>query len=263
MIDAEEERFMRWDPTQYARYAGERGRPFLDLVARIDCAAPRRVVDLGCGPGSLTELLTDRWPDARIEGLDSSVDMIDTAQEIGGHVTYRVQDVATWMPSADVDVVIANALLQWVPTHRDLLRQWADQLPSGAWLVFQVPGNFDAASHVLMRELAASPAWSDRLDGVLRHGDAVADPAEYARLLLDADLEPDAWETTYVHRLTGDDPVLEWVRGTGLRPILNVLGDDAPRFEREYAAALREAYPATAYGTFFPFRRIFAVAQKP
>jgi trans-aconitate 2-methyltransferase len=254
---------MRWDPTQYARYAGERGRPFLDLIARIDCAAPRRIVDLGCGPGSLTEMLTERWPHAVVEGFDSSSDMIEAAQGIGGHVAYRVQDVTTWMPSADTDVVIANALLQWVPSHRDLLRRWADELPGGAWIAFQVPGNFGAASHVLMRELASSPAWVDRVGGVLRHGDAVDDPADYARLLLDAGLEPDTWETTYVHRLTGPDPVLEWVRGTGLRPILTALGDDAPQFEQAYAAALRDAYPESDHGTFFPFRRIFAVAQKP
>ncbi|HEY1485859.1 MAG TPA: methyltransferase domain-containing protein, partial [Micromonosporaceae bacterium] len=148
---------MRWDPTQYGRYAGERGQPYLDLLARIDCEAPRRIVDLGCGPGNLTELLPRRWPDASVEGFDSSAEMIATARAIGGRVAYRVQDVTDWAPPADADVVISNALLQWVPTHRDLLRRWAAELPSGAWLAFQVPGNFGAPSHQIMRELATSP----------------------------------------------------------------------------------------------------------
>ena len=255
---------MRWDPTQYGRYAGERGQPYLDLLARIDCETPRRIVDLGCGPGNLTELLPHRWPDAAVEGFDSSAEMIATARAIGGPVAYRVQDVTDWAPPADADVVISNALLQWVPTHRDLLRRWAAELPSGAWLAFQVPGNFGAPSHQIMRELTASSQWSDRLGDVLRHDDAVADPAEYASLLLDSGLTVDAWETTYLHRLLGDDPVLEWVRGTGLRPVLDALGpEDSAQFESEYASRLRQAYPATVHGTFFPFRRIFAVAHKP
>jgi trans-aconitate 2-methyltransferase len=254
---------MRWDPTQYARYADERGRPYLDLLARIGCESPRRVVDLGCGPGNLTELLCLRWPDAVVEGVDSSSEMIATALAMGGDATYRVQAVDDWQPPADTDVIISNALLQWVPTHRDLLRKWAAALPAGAWLAFQVPGNFDAPSHEIMRELAASPAWAPQLGTVLRHADAVSTPAEYATLLLDGGLAVDAWETTYVHQLHGQDPVLDWVRGTGLRPLLAALSaEDAAAFESEYAARLRLAYPATENGTFFPFRRIFAVARK-
>jgi len=255
---------MRWDPTQYGRYAGERGRPYVDMLARIDCEAPRRVIDLGCGPGDLTELLPGRWPDAAVEGLDSSADMIATAQARSGRATYRVEDVNVWQPPVDADVVISNALLQWVPGHRELIRQWASALPSGAWFAFQVPGNFTAPSHRIMRELAESPEWAPQIGGVLRHDDAVGDPVDYAALLLDCDLEADAWETTYLHLLQGSDPILEWVRGTGLRPVLNALSsEDATRFEKEYAARLRKAYPATAKGTFFPFRRIFAVAHKP
>jgi len=255
---------MRWDPTQYGRYAGERGRPYVDLLARIDCEAPRRVIDLGCGPGDLTELLPGRWPDAAVEGLDSSADMIATAQARNGRATYRVEDVNAWQPPADADVVISNALLQWVPGHRELIRQWVSALPSGAWFAFQVPGNFTAPSHRIMRELAESPTWVPQLGGVLRHDDAVGDPVDYAALLLDCGLEASAWETTYLHLLQGSDPILEWVRGTGLRPVLNALSaDDASRFEKDYAARLRAAYPATAHGTFFPFRRIFAVAHKP
>lgn len=254
---------MRWDPVQYARYAGERGRPYVDLLARIDCPAPRRVVDLGCGPGNLTELLARRWPDATIEGLDSSAEMISTAQRLDSVVTYRVQDIGQWRPPADTDVVISNAALQWVPNHRELLRRWAGELPRGGWLGFQVPGNFSAPSHRLMRELAESAQWAPRLAGVLRHGTMVSEPAEYAALLLELGWTVDAWETTYLHLLPGSDPVLDWVRGTGLRPVLAALDPvSAASFESAYAARLRVAYPATEHGTIFPFRRVFVVAHK-
>ncbi len=264
---------MRWDPVQYARYADERGRPFIDLLARIDCAAPRRVVDVGCGPGNLTALLTARWPAAAVEGLDSSPEMISQAAGVDA-VAFRVQDASSWQVPPDADVVISNATLQWVPGHQDLLREWAAELPAGGWLAFQVPGNFDAPSHTVMRSLTASPRWAPLVGDVLRHHGAVGSPSEYAQLLFDAGLSPDVWETTYLHVLSGPDPVLDWVRGTGLRPVLAALanrpapdaGDVRPAadvFEEEYAAELRAAYPPTPHGTLFGFRRIFAVGHKP
>jgi trans-aconitate 2-methyltransferase len=254
---------MDWDPRQYGRFGAERGRPFLDLVARVEAEAPRRVVDLGCGPGTMTALLAARWPSALVEGIDSSESMIAAAQP-GARLSYRVEDVTSWAPPADADVVISNATLQWVPTHRALVSAWAAALPPGGWLAFQVPGNFDSPSHLLMRSLASSPEWAPLLGSVLRHDDAVATPAEYAGLLLSAGLVADVWETTYLHVLTGTDPVLEWLRGTGLRPVMAALpADRYAEFEAEFAAQLRAAYPATPHGTLFPFRRIFAVGHKP
>lgn len=255
---------MRWDPAIYSRYAGERGRPYLDLLARIGADSPRRVVDLGCGPGNLTALLLQRWPAAVVEGIDSSPEMIAEAGGVTG-VQFRVEDVTDWQMPTDADVVVSNATLQWVPTHRRLLRSWASALSAGGWLAFQVPGNFGSPSHQLMRALASSPRWRERIGDVLRHEDAVAEPREYAALLLDTGLEVDAWEATYLHLLGGIAPVLNWVRGTGLRPILAALGpEEAAEFEAEYAAALRDAYPSDTTGhTPFPFRRIFAVGHKP
>lgn len=254
---------MRWDPTQYTRYADERGRPFVDLVARVGATDPRHVVDLGCGPGNLTALLSQRWPDAAVEGLDSSPEMIERASTVAGPA-FRVADVRGWTPDADVDVIVSNAALQWVPDHLPLVASWAQGLPRGGWLAFQVPGNFASPSHVLMRELAESPRWAPQLSGVLRHGDAVATPTVYAETLADTGLAVDVWESTYLHVLAGPDPVLDWVRGTGLRPVLAALdGADRDEFVASYAAELRAAYPAGSHGTVFPFHRIFAVGHKP
>jgi trans-aconitate 2-methyltransferase len=255
---------MRWDPTQYGRYAGERERPFLDLIGRISADTPHHVVDLGCGTGNLTAILAHRWPEARVEGIDSSPEMIArTIEHASGRLTFAFADIADWQPASDVDVIVSNAALQWVPGHRSMIARWAAALPEGGWLALQVPGNFDQPSHVLMRELASSNRWAPRLAGVLRDSLSVETPQNYASTLLDAGMAADVWETTYVHLLAGENPVLEWVRGTGLRPVLSALtADEATEFESEYAAALRKAYPAGPHGTMFPFRRIFAVGHR-
>jgi len=255
---------MRWDPAQYARYRGERNRPFFDLVGQIATDEPAEVVDLGCGPGELTATLSERWPAARITGIDSSPEMIAAASaHQSERVKFRLGD-AEQFSAAGVDVLISNALLQWVPEHQQLLRRWSGELNPGGWLAFQVPDNFGSPSHVLMRELAESPRWSGALAGVLRHADAVAAAADYLALLAGCDLQVSAWQSVYLHVLSGPDPVLEWVRGTGLRPILAALdADDAAEFSADYAARLQQAYPPQEFGTVFAFRRTFAVAHKP
>ena len=253
---------MRWDPAQYSRFAVERDRPFFDLTSRIDAVAPRHVVDIGCGQGHLTATLVQRWPRAMVEGFDSSPEMIADAADVPG-VTFSVADASDWQPSGDVDVIVSNAALQWVPRHQELMAQWALALPSGGWLAIQVPGNFDSPSHALMRRLGSDDRWAAKLQDVLRHTDAVGTPESYAKVLLDAGMNADAWETTYIHVLHGDDPVLEWIRGTGLRPILAALSpSDANEYSAELAAELRKAYPPGEHGTLFPFRRVFAVGHR-
>ena len=251
---------VRWDPIQYARYSDQRSRPFFDLTARIEGDDPETVVDVGCGSGELTQTLARRWPGAMVRGIDSSPEMIERASA-GGPVAFSLGHAETFQATG-VDVLVSNAALQWVPTHRELIERWASQLSPGGWLAFQVPSNFGAPSHVLMRALADSPAWRHRLGGVLRGTESVASPAEYVDRLAGAGMDVDAWQTEYQHVLRGPDPVLEWVRGTGLRPVLAALSvDDATRFSEEYAALLRDAYPARPYGTLFGFSRTFVVAR--
>jgi trans-aconitate 2-methyltransferase len=251
-----------WDPGKYLDYADLRARPFYDLVSRIGATSPRRVADLGCGPGNLTVSLRERWPSAILECSDSSPEMVAAARERG--LDAALLDVRDWIPAPDTDVVVSNAVLQWVPGHFSLLRRWASSLPSGAYLAVQVPGNFNAPSHALTRELAASPAWASRLaEVVLREDDAVSSPLEYANLLADAGCTVDAWETTYVQPLHGPSPVLEWITGTALRPIRAALTDaEWEQFRASLAPRLDTAYPARSDGvTLFEFRRVFFVAR--
>jgi len=253
-----------WDPGQYERYADERSRPFFDLAGRVRPDRPGRVVDLGCGTGALTATLAARWPDAQVEGVDSSPEMIAEAapREIAGRLRFAVGDVRGWRPAAPVDVLISNAVLQWVPEHVALLPTWVGALSHGGWLAFQVPGNDRSPSHVLLDEVRASPRWRDALAGAAS-GPRVREPEEYVALLAGRGCQVDAWETTYLHVLQGPDPVLEWVKGTALRPVLSALaGAERDAFLSEYAARLREAYPAQPFGTVLPCRRLFVVARK-
>ncbi|MEU6232996.1 methyltransferase domain-containing protein [Kitasatospora sp. NPDC047058] len=266
-----------WDPEQYLRFADERTRPLHDLLARVP-AVPHEpaatVLDIGCGPGNSTAVLRERWPAAGITGIDNSAAMLATARSTGEPTAdYLLADARDYDPApARPDLIVSNAALQWIgfgadgpprPGHLGLLPRWADALPPGGAIAFQVPGNFGSPSHTLLAGLRRSPRWRAALgDDATRAG--VHEPDEYLRALADAGCTADVWETTYCTLLPGPDPVLEWVKGTALRPVLARLTDPAERdaFLTEYGALLREAYPAGPHGTVFPFRRIFAVGVK-
>lgn len=254
----------RWDPDRYLTYAGERGRPFVELLARIGATEPRTVVDLGCGPGNLTALLADRWPGAAVTGLDSSPEMIERARAAEARVGFDVADLREWVSSDGdgVDVLVSNATLQWVPGHLDLLAGLVGRVRPGGWLAFQVPGNFDEPSHTIRRDLAAEAPYAEHTRDVAVPSSH--DPAVYLDRLTGLGCTVDAWETTYLHVLPGEDPVFTWVSGTGARPTLQALPDDLRAdFEEEFKRRLRAAYPPHEYGVVLPFRRIFVVARTP
>ncbi|HET9077039.1 MAG TPA: methyltransferase domain-containing protein [Acidimicrobiales bacterium] len=263
-----------WDPQQYLRFADERARPFEDLISRVPVESPASVVDLGCGPGNMTAGLSDRWPGARVLGVDNSPDMIARASERArpGRLEFRLADLTGWEPDSPVDVIVCAATLHWVPDHLALLPAFLDALAPGGCFAFQVPGNFGLPSHVLLHELAVSDRWREVTGRAAGEGPASFEPAEYLEALLGATRTAavEVWETTYYHVLTGPDPVLAWVKGTSLRPVLEALRESGPghrpgdedEFLAAYAAALRAAYPPDPAGrTIFPFRRIFGVTR--
>jgi trans-aconitate 2-methyltransferase len=251
-----------WDPDVYLAFADHRARPFFDLLSRVAAQQPRRVVDLGCGPGNLTLQLAKRWPDAAVEGVDSSPEMIAAARERG--VDAAVADLRTWTPQPDTDVVLSNAAMHWVAERDELMVRWADQLAAGAWIAVQMPGNFETPSHAAVRAVARREPYAKTLrDTPFRVGNMVDAPAHYAELLLDAGCSVDAWETTYLHQLTGEHPVLDWISGTALLPVSERLNEqEYQQFREELIPLLADAYPTRPDGTtFFPFRRVFVVAQ--
>lgn len=261
-----------WDPGQYGRFGDERGRPFHDLMARVPNDSPRLVVDLGCGPGGLTRSLAGRWPGARIIGVDSSAEMLERARALdsGSRIEWVQARIEEWDAVAagePVEVIVSNAALQWVPTHRRLIPAWIERLAPGGTFAMQVPANFAAPSHRLMREVAARHPRAGELWPGLDRAATVADPEAYAALLLEVTPTVDVWATTYLHVLDADPqghhPVLEWVRGTGLRPVLGVLtgAEEREAFLADYERELEKAYPRRAFGVLFPFARTFAVAR--
>jgi trans-aconitate 2-methyltransferase len=264
----------QWDPGQYQRHSGHRTRPLRDLLARVPpLPTPEgpRVADLGCGPGAPSLLLAERWPTARVTGYDNSPDMLEEATAYagptpgGGALAFVLADIAEWRAAEPHDLIVSNAAFQWLPGHADRFPEWVAGLKPGGVLAFQVPGNFDAPSHRLLRQLVCGARWRARLGGVLRDDHPVLTPAGYFAVLAPLGCSLDVWETTYLQPLPGEDPVLDWMKGTALRPVLTALRDDEEAreaFLAEYRDALREAYPPGTHGTLFPFRRVFVVAQR-
>jgi trans-aconitate 2-methyltransferase len=256
---------MTWDPHQYARFAAERSRPFFDLLGHVRCEQVAVAVDLGCGQGELTRALAERWPAARVTGVDSSPEMLAeaAAHQLPGRLRFVQADIAAWHSEEPPDLILSNAALQWVPGHQTLLPALAAMLAPHGTLAVQMPNNFEAPSHRAIREVADGPRWGPLLAGAgLRSG--VVQPLRwYVERLRSLGCEVDAWETTYIHVLKGDNPVLEWLKGSALRPLLARL--DAPaaeEFLREVGERLRAAYPPSGADTLLPFPRIFLVATR-
>lgn len=250
----------QWNPDQYMKGAmGDlRTRPAVDLLNRVMHDAPRRAVDLGCGPGNSTRLLRARWPGAEVCGVDNSPAMLAKASAVDTAIDWQLCDIAEWQPAECTDIIFANASLHWVPDHAGLFARLARALPPGGVLAVQMPNNFAAPSHALIGEVASQPEFQAALAGKLL-GDFVQPPGFYHGLLRELSGQVDVWETEYLQSLTGEDPVLEWVRGTALLPVQeNLSGADFRSFTERYRARLRQAYPTASDGvTVFPFRRMF------
>ncbi|MRK00803.1 methyltransferase domain-containing protein [Aeromicrobium sp. S22] len=252
-----------WDPARYLQFADDRSRPFVDLVGRVQ-GTPRSIVDLGCGPGHLTAVLRERWPHATVHGIDSSPEMIERA--LAGNrddaATYELADVAAWAPDAPVDLMVSNALFQWVPDQLDVIERLTAHVAAEGTFALQVPRNYDSPSHTLLRDIAAEAPFAEATADVL--ADRGTEPTAYLELFAGLGWHVDLWETTYLHVLQGDDPVHDWVSGTGARPYVQALPDDLREsFVAAYRTALRGAYPRRPWGTVFPFRRTFVVARRP
>jgi trans-aconitate 2-methyltransferase len=254
---------MTWNPQQYLAFEDQRLRPALDLLARIPLESPESIVDLGCGTGNVTALLKQRWPNADITGVDNSPEMLAKARNIEG-IRWAEADVASWSPLESVDLIFSNATLHWIADHSRLFPRLMEVLKPKGILAVQMPRNFDAPSHTLIRDIAASGPWQGSLQPVLGKA-GVLSPADYYEILSPCEGSLELWETEYLHILEGENPVADWTRGTTLVPVLDALEEpQKAAFEAEYRARIRAAYPPRQDGkTLFPFKRLFLVASKP
>ena len=253
---------MTWDPAQYLKFADHRLRPAIDLLNRIDLDSPQVVYDLGAGTGSITEMLADRWPRARVVGVDNSPEMLERAERID-NMEWEEGDIGTWRPDEPCDLIFSNAALHWVDGHVELFQGLMASVSAGGLLAVQMPRNFGALSHTSISKAALDGPWRSVLEPLLRPA-PVELPQYYARILSPLASSLDIWETDYIQVLRGDNPVKEWTKGTWLMPLLSALEEpERSEFETAYGELILDSYPKERDGTtLFPFRRMFIVAGK-
>jgi trans-aconitate 2-methyltransferase len=252
-----------WDPNQYLSFEAERLRPALDLMSRIPLDAPRSVFDLGCGPGNVTRRLARRWPGARVVGLDASPEMLEKARSLAPGLAFEEADLSRWTAPEGADLLFSNAVVQWLPNALGVMTRWLGGLAPGAVMAVQVPRFAGTPAHLAIQEAARGGTW--RWRGRAAQGPRwTAEPSDLYRALAPLARDVDVWETVYLHVFRGRDPVLEWVKGTALRPLLDAIEEtEREAFLAAVAQRLRAAYPAEADGaTLFPFRRLFIVARR-
>jgi trans-aconitate 2-methyltransferase len=253
-----------WSARQYLKFEDERTRPPRDLLAQVPLEHPRLVVDLGCGPGNSTELLVERFPQSEVIGLDSSPDMLRKARERLPRLTFVEADIATWTADPRADLLFANASFQWIPDHTQILRRLLTALPAGGVLAVQMPDNLDEPAHVLMREVARLEPWRQTLAESARVRDSLPKPGGYYDALGPLCTRLEIWHTIYNHVLDNAAAVVEWVKGTGLRPFLDPLEPpERKQYLAEYTARIAAAYPPQQDGkVLLRFPRIFIVAVR-
>jgi trans-aconitate 2-methyltransferase len=264
------ETLMTWNPAQYLQYEDARLRPALDLLARVPLERPSTVVDLGCGAGNVAQRLAQRWPDARIVGVDADAAMLDKARAAtqgASAFTWIRADIGAWRAQAPVDLIFSNAALHWLDGHAQLFPSLAQQVAHDGVLAVQMPANFDAPSHAILREVARSPRWRDAVgDRVLV--DPVHAPARYLEWLAPHATSTDLWTTEYLQQLPargdGEHPVVAWIRGSALVPILGALNAaEREAFVADYASRVADTYVVRTDGSvLFPFRRLFVIARR-
>jgi trans-aconitate 2-methyltransferase len=256
---------MAWSPTQYSKFEQERNRPIHDLIAQIPNEKVGRAVDVGCGPGNSTELLQQRYPEASVMGIDNSAEMIEAAKMRLPGQAFEIADVSAWSNPGPFDVILSNAVLQWVPSHETLIPALLSKLAPGGSLAVQIPDNLDEPAHVLMREIAVVGPWAGKLARAHEGTGNRHDVAWHYRLLRAEGVAVNIWRTTFHHTLQGGpSAIVEWFKSTGLRPFIEPL-DPAERakFLERYEAGLAEAYPTSSDGTvLLPFPRLFFVATR-
>jgi trans-aconitate 2-methyltransferase len=255
---------MTWSAKQYVTFEDERTRPVRDLLSALPLVDAKFVVDLGCGPGNSTEVLATRFPGAAVSGIDSSSDMINAARRRLPQARFAVAGIEEWTDAGPFDVILANAVLQWVPNHATLLPELVAKLALHGALAIQMPDNLDGPAHRAMREVAAEGPWAKKLAAAAAARTPIADANWYYELLRPQCAAVDVWRTTYYHPLRGAGAVVEWFRGSGLRPFLEPL-DERERTEYldRYTAAVKSAYPALPDGSILlPFPRMFMVAVR-
>ncbi|WP_431701047.1 trans-aconitate 2-methyltransferase [Pseudomonas sp. BR20] len=253
---------MTWSAKQYRMFEQQRTRPVRDLVAAIPNTDVRTAVDLGCGPGNSTEVLAERFPQAHVIGMDSSDDMLIDARKRLPELSFELADIGVWSPAQKFDVILANASLQWLPSHGTLYPHLVNQLTPGGTLAVQTPDNLDEPAHRLAREVAAEGSWSAKL-GAVKHNERHA-ASYYYELLSKHCSTVDVWRTTYLHPLADHAAVVEWFKASALRPFLAPLTDsEKAAFLQEYQTRIAQAYPALGDGTvLLPFPRLFIIATR-
>jgi len=251
-----------WSPTQYLKFADERTRAARDLLAQVPLDRAGKVFDLGCGPGNSTALLIERFTDAEVTGVDSSPDMLAKAREALPQARFIAGDLSDWQPEEGTDLLFANALFQWVPHHLKVLQRLLTALPKGGVLAIQMPDNLMEPSHVAMREVAASGPWAAKLKHDGR--EALPQASTYYDALKPHAIRVDIWHTIYNHPIDGAKGIVEWVKGTGLRPFIDPLDENERRgYLAAYEARIAKAYPLMRDGkALLRFPRLFILCVK-
>ncbi|WP_095147358.1 MULTISPECIES: trans-aconitate 2-methyltransferase [unclassified Pseudomonas] len=256
---------MSWSAKQYVAFEDERTRPARDLLAAIPNLDARSVIDIGCGPGNSTELLVQRFADASVRGIDSSADMIESARKRLPSVRFDTTNIATWNEPGPFDVIFANAVLQWLPDHATLLPSLVAKLAPGGSLAIQMPDNLEQPAHRMMREVAANGPWADKLVDIAGQRTTLDDATTYYQMLCSCSSRVDVWRTTYHHPLAGGPAaVVEWFKGSGLRPFLEPLNEvEKAQYLAQYLEAIEPFFPVLADGSvLLPFPRVFIVATR-